>query len=166
MEQWKTCETFPKYEIGSEGSVRNKAGGNILRSTTNKANFVMVGLMGDNDKRYTRSVALLVARAYLDKPRNPDYNGLIHLDGDKSNCRADNLMWRPRWYAMKYHKMFDNPPNPLKVYIEDTNETFKTLRELCVKYGLIESYTSDQIYNFERCYHYNYTIHRADRRMG
>lgn len=120
----------------------------------------MVNVMDEEDRKKTKSVALLVAKEFLTRPRNSMYNTLIYLDGDKTNCAASNLMWRPRWYAVRYHKMFGETPINVSVIIQETGETFATLRDLCVKYGLDEKYTYVDMLNDNECFHYNFRIKR------
>lgn len=154
-EIWMPIRDFPKYLISPEGLVKNKQRRMLVKTRQNAQGIVMVNLMGDG-RRHTRSVALLVAQTYLSPPRNPSYNSIIFLDGDRSNCSALNLMWRPRWYAVRYHKMFEREPMNISVMIEDTGETFGTLREACMKYGLDEQYTYIDMLNGDPCFHYGY----------
>lgn len=160
MDIWKTVQDFPKYVVSPEGVVKNKKRDTIVKTRQNRQGIAMVSLMGD-DARHTRSVALLVAQAYLMPPKNPAYNSIIYLDGDRTNCAARNLMWRPRWYAVRYHKMFERDPIDVSVMIEDTGEIFGTLREACMKYGLDEQYTYIDMLNGDRCFHYNYRFRRV-----
>lgn len=160
MEVWQTIEEFPKYAISPEGHIRNKETERPVKTRQNRQGIVMASLMGP-ESRLTRSVALMVAQSYLGAPRNSSYNSVIHLDGDRGNCEANNLAWRPRWYAIRYHKMFEEDPINVSVYIDDTGETFGTLREACVKYGLIEKYTYVDLCNGDKCFHYGYRFRRA-----
>jgi hypothetical protein len=92
-------------------------------------------------KQYRRSVSGLVAQAFLDDPVREDFNTPIHLDGDRKNCRADNLEWRPRWFAVNYHKERLNPPFPKwtrDIRLMDTLEIFDNPSQAAVKYGLLE----------------------------
>lgn len=52
-----------------------------------------------------RSVPLLVAKAFLTPSEGP-FDTPINLDGDRYNNRLDNLLWRPRWFAVKYNRQF------------------------------------------------------------
>lgn len=156
------CRSFPKYVVSPEGHIKNREKNRVMHVRQNGQGFAMTNLMGDDNVRRTKSVALLVAQAYLGKPKNEHYNTVIHLDGDKSNCEASNLMWRPRWYAILYHRMFQAQPKDSSVYVEETGEEFGTLRELCVKYGLYEQHTFTDILNGDRCFHYNYLIRFID----
>lgn len=160
MDVWTPINEFPKYVVSPEGVIHNRERRAVVRARQNRQGVVMASLMGD-EHRKTRSVALIVAEAYLGAPRNPSYNSVIHLDGNRANCEAINLAWRPRWYAIRYHKMFDEEPINVSVYIDETGETFGTLREACVKYGLIEKYTYVDLCNGDRSFHHGYRFRRA-----
>lgn len=159
-EIWMPIHDFPKYLINPEGLIKNKQRNTLVKTRQNVQGVVMVNLMRE-DGRHTRSLALLVAQTYLAPPKNEAYNSLIFLDGDRSNCSALNLMWRPRWYAVRYHKMFERDPIDVSVQIDDTGEIFGTLREACVKYGLVEQYTYADMLNGDRCFHYGYLFRRV-----
>lgn len=160
MEVWTPCEGFPNYSVSPEGVLMNNQRGTLVKGRKNRQGIIMVNLSRDGG-RFTRSAALLVAQAYLGPPRNEAYNSVIHLDGDRGNCEASNLMWRPRWYAIKYHQMFNEKPFDVSVTIEETGEIFGTLREACMKYGLYERYTYVDMCNGSKCFHYGFTFKRA-----
>lgn len=160
MEIWKTCQGFSKYVVSPDGLIKNRDRDTLLSTRRNRQGVVMVNLMGDDNTKSTRSVALIVAQTYLASPKSESYNSIIYLDGDRSNCSATNLMWRPRWYAVRYHKMFDEVPYDISVIIEDTGEVFGTLRDACLKYGLDEKYAYLDILNGEKCFHYGFRLKR------
>lgn len=95
MERWKQVEEFEDYEVNDLGRVRHK------KATTHHPGKVLLkpwfGTGGyltlqfyKNSKAYTRSVHILVAKAFLSNPSNmPEVN---HL-GPKSDCRAVRLEW-------------------------------------------------------------------------
>lgn len=156
---WRDIEEFPEYLISEYGQVMNNWTQRIMTARPNRQGFMMVGLV-KNGRQYTRAVAGLVAEAYLPPRRNPAYNSLIHLNGDRSDCRASNLMWRPRWFAIKYHQMFDELPTRVSVWIPSTGETFSSLRELCTTYGLIENHAYTDMNNGIGMFHYGFRIER------
>lgn len=139
MMEWARIDEFPGYSVSDIGEVRNDRTGRYLSLTTNQAGIVQVGLV-KGGSQYKRSVAVLVAKAFLDPPMHPRFNTPINLDGDRSNNRADNLMWRPRWFAVKYHKQFDKPRQGLRQPIREkrTGEIFPTSWEAAIKYGLLD----------------------------
>ena len=82
MEIWKTCRDFPKYSVSPDGLIKNRERGTLIKVRQNRQGIVMANLMGEDGTRNTRSVALLVAQAYLAPPKNESYNSIIYLDGD------------------------------------------------------------------------------------
>lgn len=100
----------------------------------------MVSLMDEiSHRQVTRSVALLVAEAFVPRPRDT-FNSPIHLDGDRGNCRLVNLTWRPRWFAVKFHQQFRDirfHHRDIELGIRGTRERFRGWAEPCMKYGLL-----------------------------
>jgi hypothetical protein len=83
-----------------------------------------------------------VALAFLDNPSDI-FDTPIQIDGDPANCRADNLMWRPRWYAVLYKKQFEKEgryENPIDspVHAVNEGERFSNSLEAACRYGLLE----------------------------
>jgi len=103
-EKWAPIKEFPNYSVSNLGRVHNHDTGRILKESTTKNGLVKIGLMKDR-KQYFRGVAHLVAEAFV-KVSNDLHDTPTHLDGDSSNNRADNLIWRPRWFAWKYSRQF------------------------------------------------------------
>lgn len=160
-DEWRPIFGFDGWSISPQGNVKNETTGRVLTTRLNRQGFRMVNLLQDNKLR-TRSVARIVAESYLEDPRNEAYNSLIHLDGNRGNCSVDNIVWRPRWYAVRYHQMFDREPYKLSVYIEETEEIFDTLREACMVYGLVELYTYVDMLNDIPCFHHRFHFHRFE----
>lgn len=148
MEQWIIIREFPDYDVSDQGRVRNGQTGRIMKTRVNNQGYITVGLLKDN-KQHTRSVTKLVADAWLETPRNPEiFDTVIHRDGDRENARATNLMWRPRWYAIKYHKQFEYfrfhrklTPMGFTVPVKDldTGEWFDNSSFCAIHYGLLET---------------------------
>lgn len=138
MEIWVPLQNFPNYVINSDGTIKQADTGVIKTSRVNNYGDLIVNLYQEG-RLYTRKLSLLVAQSYLGEPRNEAFNSVIHLNGDKTDCRAINLEWRPRWFVVKYNQMFNHEPMHVSVSIKQTGEIFGTLREACVKYGLLES---------------------------
>lgn len=105
--------------------------------SANQYGIVYVGLM-DGKLQYKRSVAVLVAEAFLPEAADA-FDTPIHLDGDKANCRVDNLLWRPYWFARKYHRQFYERIS-VNRGIEDvaTGEWFHNSLEAAARYGLLD----------------------------
>lgn len=139
MTTWREIEEFPDYSVSDEGLVKHDRFNRILRLTQNQQHVVKVGLSLGNEQ-FTRSVALLVAKAFLPEPVNPNFNTPINLDGDRTNNRVENLMWRPRWFAIKYHQQFTRDSLGYKVPIIEihSGEKFKNSHEAATTFGLLE----------------------------
>ena len=100
-EQWKPVSGFNDYEVSDLGNVRSLrkrrsrawiAGVPIeLKRTPNNHGYLQVSLYSDERKCFTIMVHKLVATAF----HGPCPEGLQcrHVDGNKDNCRADNLKY-------------------------------------------------------------------------
>jgi hypothetical protein len=137
---------FPDYSVDVYGDVW-RSDGYRLTTSLNQQGIPSVRLMLAGDpSAYRRSVSLLVAKTFLadsqyDTVRGGDTPTPIHLDGDRMNCRVDNLMWRPRWFARIYHKerIKDPFPNWKKPFeLLETGEIFAHPKDCAVQYGLLE----------------------------
>lgn len=138
--RWQPIEDFPGYSISEEGEVRNDETERILLRTKNQRGILVVGLMKEG-KQYKRSVALLVAKAFLPPPTPESFDTVIHLDGDRTNVHESNLVWRPRWFAVRYHKQFEpGAPRGFEQSIQDTKTgiIYKTSWEAATQFGLID----------------------------
>lgn len=140
QDEWRPVEGFPKYSVNKLGQVRNDRTGLILRVNTNQYGVAYVGMMRENWQQYHRSLALLVAKAWLPE-RTEIFDTPINLDGDRLNCAVDNLMWRPRWFAVYYHQQFHKPllaPEEPPIVEVESGRKFNTPMDACVTYGLLE----------------------------
>lgn len=143
-EQWQELDEFPNYAVSDHGRIMNTHTDLLKRPSKNQQGILMVNLSHRN-QQHIRSVAVLVATTFLnDVPRPDHFDTPIHLDGDKGNCRADNLAWRPRWFAVKYHQQF-NPFERANRYgfrrpiiNVETEEVFPTSWDAATKYGLLD----------------------------
>lgn len=106
MEEWVEIEEFPDYLISDTGLVMNENTGRILAQSYNPQGAKKVGLFHFN-KQHARSVKYLVAQAFVPGRTEQD-NTAVLLDGDQENCNAENIVWRPRWFANKYSTQFEN----------------------------------------------------------
>jgi DNA-binding XRE family transcriptional regulator len=94
-EVWKPIGGAPGYSVSNLGRVRNDKTGRFLtpqRSGPTRHDKVGLSLRG----RVTEhTIPRLVADAFLDPAPHPS-NRLVHIDGNKRNNAATNLMWRRR----------------------------------------------------------------------
>lgn len=148
MERWKPIPDFPGYSVSDRGRVLNEDTQRIMAVLVNQQGVAYVGLTRDK-VQYRRGLALLVANEFLDPPPASIFDTPIHLDGDKTNADVRNLAWRPRWFAVKYHKQFKHPPKGFRVPIQDveTGTIFETSWEAAITYGLLDEEILSSIVN-------------------
>jgi hypothetical protein len=88
MEDWKTIEDFPEYEVSSLGRVRR--GEFILSPSPNSEGYLRMNLYNKGRKANKR-VHRLVAAAFL-----PSIEGKVtvdHINRKKDDNRLENLRW-------------------------------------------------------------------------
>lgn len=136
-EKWSVITDFPMYKVSTHGDVLNHITGNLISTSRTKGGLVKVGLVRDG-VQYTRSLALFVADAFV-IGRSDIFNTPIHLDGDQTNNRADNLMWRPRWFAWKFFHQFEASQYQKRGPIVDlaTGIWYPTIRDVATTHGLL-----------------------------
>lgn len=146
-EEWIAVEGFPGYSVNTLGQVQKDSTGRVLRTRLNQYGVPYVGLMR-NWRQCIRSLPRLVATAFIPQP-NPIFDTPINLNGDRTDCRVENLMWRPRWYAIYYANQFKTSPdgaftdrydNPIDAPIRDAetdDEYPNSLAAACAN-GLLE----------------------------
>ena len=143
----RVIDEFPNYSVSADGQIVNNHNGRLLALTINQRGICQVGLVRDG-VQHKRSVALLVAKAFLDPPALETFTTPIHLDGCKLNNRVDNLMWRPRWFAVKYQQQFDRwrgPMVPRKIIEINTKMKFKSSWHAAKQFGLLDEDIAESI---------------------
>jgi hypothetical protein len=144
QEIWRELQEYPNFAVSNFGAVMNIQFDLVKHPSVNQQGILMVN-MGIKNQQHVRSVATLVASTFLsDIPRPAHFDTPIHLDGNKTNCHVENLAWRPRWFARKYHQQF-NPWERANRYgfrcpvrLVETEEEFPTSWEAAIKYGLLD----------------------------
>jgi len=140
--EWRVIARSPNYEVSDAGEIRNVKYDRTLTPSKNQQGHLKVNLPVDGGKTKTRQVNHIVAEAFLDEPHRDDFISLIHLDGDKTNCAASNLQWRPRYFAIRYHLQFESriwKESNTKIVDMKTGDIYDTIQEAAVKHGLVLS---------------------------
>lgn len=135
--KWHTLDEFPDYAVSNYGEVVNIKTEMPRRTSINQQGIVKISLYQGREL-ITRSVAVMVAEAFVDG-HTEFFNTPIHLDGDRENCRADNLMWRPRWFAVQYHRQFQAPDfHRMDVHVMEVNtgREYYSVKDACIDLGL------------------------------
>ena len=143
--EWLQIEEFPAYSVSNIGEVRNDETDRYMTKLMNQRGIVNVGLTRDR-VQYKRSLAVLVAEHFVDKPADTSGRWLqafdtpVNLDGDRTNNRAENIVWRPRWFATQYFKQFRDvyPCLNRPVEIIETGEMFETSLHAAIALGVLD----------------------------
>lgn len=154
-ERWRTILEFPQYEVSNRGDIYNTRRRLMMRTSRTNFGHSKITLTDYDGSRHTRSVALLVASAFVGPP-NYMSDHLIVLDGDFRNVNANNLAWRPRWFAWKYtHQLKLPQPNHytnLPVRNVKTGVVYDSIIEAGMAEGLLfddiwrSTYRGNEIY--------------------
>lgn len=139
QEEWREAPYFPRYIVSNLGRVQTLKTGRVLIPSKNQQGHLKVNLMRDGET-HTRTVNHLVAKLYLPEPEREDFISIIHLNGDKSDCRAENLQWRPRYFAIQYHQQFHQRAfRTSRTPIQDTQtgHKYRSIQEAVVHHGLL-----------------------------
>lgn len=136
-EKWSTVEEFTMYKVSNFGDVVNQTTGKVLNLSQTRTGLVKVGMVRGG-VQYTRGLSILVADAFV-FGRTEVFDTPIHLDGDQTNNRADNLMWRPRWFAWKYFRQFTDSQYHDRGPLVDleTGIWYNTILEASIEHGLL-----------------------------
>ncbi len=139
MEEWLEVQGFEDYWVSDQGRIWNRATDHFPSIRPNQLGIPYVGLRR-NGISYNRSIAPIVANAFVSNPYPPPFDTPINLDGDRMNNRVDNLVWRPRWFAVKYHRQFHFEPGGLRTRIQEvvTEEIFDTSWDAATRFGLLD----------------------------
>ena len=86
--EWKQIDGFERYEVSSDGRVRNKWTGRVLKPGIDPNGYHRVCLKCDG-KGATKKVHRLVALAFLPNPDNKEQ--VDHIDNNKLNNNVANL---------------------------------------------------------------------------
>lgn len=141
-EKWKQIAEFPNYDVSNYGKIYTRRTQQFVQTSLTNHGHLKVSL-SDGGERHTRSVALLVARAFVSPPQ-PNCDHVMLLNGDLSDLRATNIVWRPRWYAWKYKaQLKDVQPlhyRNLPVRNKTTRQEYNSIIEAGITEGLVYKY--------------------------
>jgi hypothetical protein len=132
-------QDFPNYGVNIQGEIVNFSRGTFMGQHKSANGHLYVALSIEN-RLYPRIIARLVADAFLPVPPE-DFDTIIHHDYNLENNHASNLSWRPRYFAVQYHRQklmatLFRIRHPI-VCIE-TGEVFPSSKEAAISYGILE----------------------------
>lgn len=139
QEEWREIWDFPGYSVSNTGLVRNDRKDKIMTLSATQRGIVYVSLNRRGD-HFKRSVSVLVAEAFVTTAKKLSFDTPINLDGDRENNCADNLMWRPRWYAIDYFRQFRDRIDGINSPVQEfkSGDIFKNSWQAALCFGLLE----------------------------
>lgn len=91
-EIWKPIPTYDNaYEASNHGNIRKTGASNFLKYEDSGKDYLAVNLHKPNGDVTSWRIHFLIATVFVTR-----YEGqslIHHLDGNKKNNRADNLLW-------------------------------------------------------------------------
>lgn len=109
---------FPLYSVSDFGEVMNNNTWIAKTRVKNQHGYSFVSLY-QGSRRLSRQVSVLVAETFIRDMYPLEWDTLIHRDGDLDNCKASNLAYRPRSYAIRYNRAIRTVDRS-KWYLEHT----------------------------------------------
>lgn len=140
-ERWEPISEYPGYYVSDWGYIYSDRTEQQLSMSQTLSGIVKVNLMRDGHI-HTRSVKVLVAYAFVPLTRFQGFTP-INIDGNQTNNHYLNLAWRPRWFAWKYTRQFnEETPNEYNVRVINilTGDTYDSIMEAGVADGVLWEY--------------------------
>jgi hypothetical protein len=162
-EEWRQIayDGFEKYDVSSLGAIQNHKTGRTLSLSTNQYGVVWVGLV---DKYTGRQKTMVVSRIVADhfvQGRSKEFNTPINVDGNRKNNAAANLLWRPRWFAVKFFHQFAEPVVwSSSIVNNDTDFIYEDSREAAQADGLLEVDVMKSVVNGSHVFPTHHTFSR------
>ena len=139
-ELWKFIPEFPNYQISTFGNVYNYKQDQMMRTSINNFGNPKITLTLDDGSRHTRSVAQMVAEAFVSPPE-ASCDQVVVLDGNFENMASENLVWRPTHFAWKYTRQLrvlqPNHYRNLRVVNVTTGIGYNSIIEAAMNEGLL-----------------------------
>lgn len=160
-ETWRIIQDFPDYEISDLGNVFNIRTEKQMKTSITRFGHVKISLLDRSKQRHSRSVAYLVAEAFVEPP-GPLCDKVVVLDGDPTNLAAQNLAWRPWWFVCTYTRQLksDQPLHMKNIPVVNqmTGDRYSSIIACGMREGLIfkhiwrSTYTGDRIFPYGHSY--------------
>ena len=91
MEQWKTIDGFPDYQVSTLGRVRGGRWGNIFKGGFDRDGYKRINIYDSNKNPKLCGIHRLVASAFIENPLNKPC--VDHINRIKDDNRVENLRW-------------------------------------------------------------------------
>lgn len=153
MEAWLPLQDYPGYSASDLGRVRNDKRQTILTPNRNQSDVTYVCLMREGNQ-VKRSLSRLICETFVPNTNQiVPFTTPIHLNGNPIDCKASNLLWRPRWFALKHGRQFKlDLPEYYPIRDKQTNEVFDSVWSFVLAYGLLYMDVVLSVYRFTRVF--------------
>ena len=146
MEVWRQIERYPNYDASSEGRIRNRKTGRILKTNTSETGYERLSL-SKNSRQTTERVHRIIADTFI--------------DGDKSNNRIDNLEFCTRQENIQhaFRTGLSHGSRKKAVRIIETGEEFDSTNECAIAIGADRTQIKDCLHGKCKTYkglHFEY----------
>ena len=116
-----------RWSVDTEGNVFGPKG--KLKITKSKRGFAMT-----NVNKRTKNVHILVAKAYLENPKNWEH--VVHINGNKLDNRAENLRWVSLSERRKYIEVYKQYESRFDEHTENQQKQIVALHRSKPKYTI------------------------------
>lgn len=141
-ECWIDMNEFPNHQLSTQGRVRNKKTGRILKSFPDRYGYLRLSI-GNVDNVYIHQLM----GEYFFGPKPFPKAEVNHLDTDRQNNHFLNLEWTTRkgnaeWASYKgtidYQKGLDRAleVNRIRVRIVETGQEFESVKDCASYFGV------------------------------
>lgn len=142
---WRPIPGFEWYEISRDGLVRRLLPHEHIMATYTLPDGSLGIKLFLGGRQHQKLIRRLVAEAFCLKP-SETCDTVIQKDYNKMNCNAENLAWRPRWFAWRYyHQQFD-PILPEWTYKPVRNIMTNMVHANVVEAGMADGITWSEVY--------------------
>jgi len=152
-EEFRVIEDHPVYSVSNYGRVRNNHTGRILKATRNPTNGWYTVDLRSARRTTTRALPRLVAETFLPESEDPN-TSILHRDGDRANCAADNLVWKPRWFVVCFMKEMQYPHvhDRRLIYSDYKGLVFESVGQMASAVLMLPSVLFDLLYGSDVAY--------------
>lgn len=100
QEIWKDIPDYEGlYQVSNLGKIRSCKNNKVRKQVKQKSGYMRI-ILTKNSKQKATSVHILVAKCFVKNQNN--YRYVNHVDGDKTNNKANNLEWVTASQNMKH----------------------------------------------------------------
>lgn len=138
MKEYRPYPKDPRYKVASDGEVIGVKG-NIVSGTMSHG-YRHIGIAG----MVLQKVARMVAICWVHNPDPKKYNVVNHINGIKTDDRAENLEWCTQSYNMIHANSIDLLKFGSNHYLSKLTEC----QVVVIKSGLLPELNDQQIANY------------------